>query len=79
VSALLGLLPPLLLALALALGFYPGERLIARLAPRPRQPRRNASPAPPRPPRAAGAHPRLRLLAACRPLRGPPFPSPTQS
>lgn len=73
-SALLGLLPPLVLALLFALGCFPGEEIIARIGGRrQRPPVRPASPAPcPVARGAAGIRERLMLLAASRPLRGPP-------
>lgn len=71
---LLGLLPALLLAVLLAFGVYPGEELIARIGRSSR--RRPSPPAATLPPRPAAASVRLLLLAASRPLRGPPRLSP---
>lgn len=72
----LAALPPILLVVALVFQRYPGERLIERLAERfrPRRPRPVSSSAPHR-----GAtllpRPALAVLAAARPLRGPPLPA----
>ncbi len=72
-TEILGTLPAILLAVALAFNRYPGEELIARLAERFRQPRpRPVSVSMPR--RGAGSiAPRLLLLAGVRQLRGPPL------
>lgn len=69
----LAALPLILLVVALVFKRYPGERLIERLARRRRRrPRPVSSPAPLR-----GAtllpRPALAVLAAARPLRGPPL------
>jgi hypothetical protein len=70
---LLGVLPPILLLLALACDRYPGERLILRLANRRADPRRRPARVPvPRRFAEPLAHRRLAFLAYCRPLRGPP-------
>jgi hypothetical protein len=73
-SEILGTLPVVLLAVALACNRYPGEELIARLGKRLRRPK-------PRPvsiglPAGSAAirAPRLLLLAGVRPQRGPPLP-----
>jgi hypothetical protein len=69
----LGVLPAILIALALACGRYPGEDVIHRLAA-PRRTRRPKAPpaiAPLRP-RRAEASDRLASLAGIRSLRGPP-------
>jgi hypothetical protein len=70
---LLGVLPPILLVLALACERYPGEQLIHRLAERHRSRRpRGARRLSPRH-RAEPSIPwALLLLATCRKLRGPP-------
>ena len=69
----LGALPAILIVAALALGRYPGEEIIQRLAglrtgERPKAP---AAILPLRP-RFAAASQRLSYLAGSRPLRGPP-------
>jgi hypothetical protein len=71
---ILGALPAILLALALALGRYPGEDAIVRLAMR-RRGRRPKAPAailPSRPGSATYFFDQLTFLAASRSLRGPP-------
>ncbi|HEY7255942.1 MAG TPA: hypothetical protein VH476_04595 [Solirubrobacterales bacterium] len=70
---LLGVLPPILLVVALACDRYPGEHLILRFADRRTKQRRR----PARVPAArrlaeSPARRRLAFLAGCRPLRGPP-------
>ena len=72
-EALLGILPAILLAISLVFGCYPGEEIIVRLAnrARPRR-RRTAAPSLCRQRPAAGIREALLLLAASRPLRGPP-------
>lgn len=66
-------LPLLALLVALVFKLYPGERLIARLAERFR-PQRLRATSTPSPTRGAALRPRpvLAVLAAARPLRGPP-------
>jgi len=66
-------LPFVLLVVALVFRRYPGERLIARLARR-FQPRRARPESAPRPAHGVALWPRpaLAVLAAARPLRGPP-------
>jgi hypothetical protein len=70
---ILGALPAILLALALACGRYPGHAVIVRLGARRRDERPKA-PATIRPmrPRSAAFSDRLALLAGSRSLRGPP-------
>lgn len=70
---ILGTLPALLLAVALAFNRFPGEELIARLARRFR--RAKPRPASVRLPRRGGTPvtPRALLLAGVRPSRGPPL------
>ena len=71
---LLGVLPPILLVVALACDRYPGEQLIHRLAARrPARRRKGAEQLVPRH-RATPAIARaLLLLATSRKLRGPPL------
>lgn len=69
----LGALPAILIAVALALGRYPGEEILQRLAARrgakrPKAPRAIL----PLCPRFAAASHQLADLAGSRPLRGPP-------
>lgn len=74
-TEILGVLPAVLLVGCLALGRYPGEELIARLAERFRPPRlRPTSVTSPRR-RFTSFRPRLLALAGVRPLRGPPLHS----
>jgi hypothetical protein len=70
---ILGALPAILLALALACGRYPGEDVLHRLT-RARRARRPKAPAAilPLRPRSASISDRLSCLAGSRPLRGPP-------
>lgn len=72
-TEILGTLPAILLAVALAFNRYPGEELIARLAERFRRlkPRPISVALPQR--SAAAFAPRLLLLAGVRSLRGPPL------
>ncbi|MGC1852454.1 MAG: hypothetical protein WA687_08455 [Solirubrobacterales bacterium] len=72
-TEILGTLPAILLAVALAFNHYPGEELIARLAQRFRRPKpRPISVALPQRSTVA-LFPRLLLLAGVRSLRGPPL------
>lgn len=70
---ILGTLPALLLALALAFNRFPGEELIARLAQRFR--RAKPRPTSVRLPRhgTTTVTARVLLLSGVRPLRGPPL------
>jgi hypothetical protein len=73
---LIGLLPAILLAISLLCGCYPGEEIIVRLAGRHARGRRQrplTGPPPFRRDDAFGIREALLLLAASRPLRGPPF------
>lgn len=73
VTDLLGILPPLLIAVLLICGRYPGEELIVRLARRRRFKRRAPAVLLFVPANRPGRLPtRLRLLRSSRPLRGPP-------
>jgi hypothetical protein len=69
----LGALPAILIAIALACGHYPGEDVIRRLGAPRRNRRPKAPPAiSPLRPRRATVSDRLAYLAGSRPLRGPP-------
>ncbi|HEY5053074.1 MAG TPA: hypothetical protein VII45_06655 [Solirubrobacterales bacterium] len=71
---ILGVLPAILLLLGPAIGRYPGEEAIFRLARARRRPQRaTAAIAAPRP-RFHVFPDRMILLATSRPLRGPPAP-----
>ncbi len=73
-STLLGILPAILLVLLLALGYYPGEEIIGRIGRRPAPGQTRPKPvAPSWLSDAVRIRERLLLLAASRPLRGPPF------
>jgi hypothetical protein len=73
---LLGILPAILLVVLLVCGRYPGERIIVRFAARrSRSARRRAGSIAHCHPREAGIREALLLLAASRPLRGPPLAS----
>lgn len=70
-SELIAFLPLLALVVSIALGFYPGEEILARLGRRFDPPGRRPS----RPRRLrpiTEVSPHLVLLAASRPSRGPP-------
>jgi hypothetical protein len=71
---LLGILPPVLIAVLLICGRYPGEELIVRLAERGRSRTRTRAPlALAIGDEEPGKLPtRLRFLRSVRPLRGPP-------
>jgi hypothetical protein len=73
---ILGALPAILIAVALACGRYPGEEVIVRLASRrhARRPQAPASICPLRP-RSATFSNQLAFLAGSRSLRGPPAPA----
>lgn len=77
-SVLLAFAPLLALVVSIALGFYPGEELIARIGGRLTRPRRRSLPGVPRPRLLAGITGRSLLLAASRPSRGPPLPFASQ-
>lgn len=68
---ILGVLPAILLLLGPAIGRYPGEQTILRIARIRSRPRRRRGARPVRPQTRAVAD-RLILLATSRPLRGPP-------
>jgi hypothetical protein len=72
-AQLLGVLPPILLVIALACDLYPGEQVILRLS---RRRRRHWLRATSMPARSRTIWPpvrrELRFLATCRRLRGPP-------
>ncbi len=74
VTDLLGILPPLLIAVLLICGRYPGEELIVRVAARRRfKPRARVALLLAMPPGKPGwSMTRLRFLRSSRPLRGPP-------
>lgn len=73
-TEILGTLPAILLAVALAFNRYPGEELIARLAQRFRRPKpRPVSIALPWQRDVAAIRQTLQLLAGSRRLRGPPL------
>ena len=74
-AEILGVLPAILLALALSFERYPGEALIARAVTRNRRSRGRGQVLP-RCPEIATAtlSARLTLLAGSRPLRAPPAP-----
>lgn len=69
---ILGTLPALLLAVALAFNRFPGEELIARLAEHFRRPRARAISVGPPAHVVFSVQPRLLLLAGSRQLRAPP-------
>lgn len=72
-TEVLGILPAILIAFALAFERYPGEQLIERLARRLRRPRAAATAAAPPSRWALDSTGRaLLLLAGSRRLRGPP-------
>ncbi|HWB68623.1 MAG TPA: hypothetical protein VG518_01470 [Solirubrobacterales bacterium] len=74
-DSLLGVLPAVLLALALLCGRYPGESIVVRLAGRRRAPRRSPVPEPARRYSGPSITRQRLLLASSRSLRGPPSPS----
>jgi len=71
---LLGILPPILIAVLLICGRYPGEELIVRLAERGRPRARARAPLalPIGDDKPAKLPTRLHFLRSSRPLRGPP-------
>ena len=70
---LLGVLPPILLVVALACDRYPAERVLLHLVVRRRQKKRPTAAALPAPRQAGpGVARQLLILAASRRLRGPP-------
>lgn len=72
-EAILAALPLICIATALAFNRYPGERLLQRLARRGRRRRRPVAGLAPRRRADALFGLTLLLLAAVRPLRGPPL------